>query len=159
MLVIDAREEIWPLKQPFRISRGSRTEAEVVVVTVTDGQCVGRGEGVPIARYNQTTASVIAQIESVRNVSNLDRQRVQHLLPAGAARNALDCSLWDFEAKRSGKRVWELASIPIVDQVETSFTISLGSPETMAAAARTASGLPILKLKLGGDDLDIARVE
>jgi len=158
-LRIEAKEEIWPLKEPFRISRGSRTEAQVVVVTVTDGQCVGRGEGVPIARYNQTTASVIAQIESVRNVSNLDRQRVQHLLPAGAARNALDCSLWDFEAKRSGKRVWELASIPIVDQVETSFTISLGSPETMAAAARTASGLPILKLKLGGDDLDIARVE
>jgi len=81
------------------------------------------------------------------------------LLPAGAARNALDCALWDLEAKTSGKRVWELANVPIVPEVETSFTISLDTPEKMAAAAAVAAELPILKLKLQGDDLDLARVK
>src|SRR5437763_12157263 len=103
---IEAREEIWPLKQLFRISRGSRSEARVVVVTVTDGQHTGRGEAVPISRYNQTIASVLAQIESIQRETNLDRHRIQELLPVGAARNALDCALWDLEAKISGKRVW-----------------------------------------------------
>jgi L-alanine-DL-glutamate epimerase-like enolase superfamily enzyme len=157
--VLDAHEQSWPLKEPFRISRGSRTEARVVVVTVTNGEHVGRGEGVPIRRYNQNTASVLAQIESVKDVRDLDRDKLQQLLPPGAARNASDCALWDLEAKRSGKRVWELANIPIVDQVETSFTISLDTPEKMAAAAKAAEKAPILKLKLGGDALDLARVE
>jgi L-Ala-D/L-Glu epimerase len=157
--VIDAHEEVWPLKQVFRISRGSRTEAQVVVVTVTDGEHTGRGECVPIRRYDQTCASVMAQIESVKSETNLDRQSLQQLLPAGAARNALDCALWDLDAKRSGKRVWELAHIPVVDQVETAFTISLDSPEKMATAAKAVSTLPVLKLKLGGDDVDLARVE
>jgi L-Ala-D/L-Glu epimerase len=166
LLVIDAREEIWPLKQPFRISRGSRTEAPVVIVTVTDGQHIGRGEAVPIRRYNQSVASVLAQIESIKSEKNLNRHRIQELLPAGAARNGLDCALWDLEAKISGKRVWELANIPMVSEVETSFTISLDTPAAMAAAATSAAasaqgyGVPrILKLKLGGDDVDLARVE
>ncbi len=158
-LLIEAREEIWPLKEVFRISRGSRTEAQVVVVTVSDGKHTGRGEGVPIKRYNQNIASVLAQIESVKRVPNLDRHLVQKLLPTGAARNALDCALWDLEAKRSGKRTWELANLPIVDQVETSFTISLDSPEKMAASAKANSNQRILKLKLGGDALDLQRVE
>jgi L-alanine-DL-glutamate epimerase-like enolase superfamily enzyme len=156
---IDAREEIWPLKEPFRISRGSRTEARVVVVTVTDRERVGRGECVPIARYNQTCTSVIAQIDSVKGERSLDRQHLQKLLPAGAARNALDCALWDLEAKMSAKRIWELANIAIAREVETSFTISLDAPKKMAAAAKAAASLPILKLKLQGDDLDLARVE
>lgn len=159
LLVIDAHEEIWPLKQPFRISRGSRTEAPVVVVTVTDGQHIGRGEAVPIRRYNQSVASILAQIESIKSEKNLDRRRIQELLPAGAARNALDCALWDLEAKISGKRVWELANIPMVSEVETSFTISLDTPAAMAAAAKASANAPILKLKLGGDDVDLARVE
>ena len=158
-LLIEAREEIWPLKEVFRISRGSRTEAQVVVVTVSDGKHTGRGEGVPIKRYNQNIASVLAQIESVKRVRNLDRHLAQKLLPTGAARNALDCALWDLEAKRSGKRMWELANLPIVDQVETSFTISLDSPEKMAASAKANSNQRILKLKLGGDALDLQRVE
>ena len=158
-LVIDAHEEVWPLKQVFRISRGSRTEAQVVVVTITDGEHTGRGECVPIRRYDQTCASVMAQIESVKSETNLDRQSLQHFLPAGAARNALDCALWDLDAKRSGKRVWELANIPVVDQIETAFTISLDSADKMADAARGSANLPILKLKLGGDDVDLARVE
>ena len=159
MLTIEAREEVWPLREPFRISRGSRTEAQVVVVTVGDDEHVGRGEGVPIKRYGQSAESVLAQIESIKAEKKLDRQRLQHLLPAGAARNALDCALWDLEAKTSGKRVWELANVPIVPEVETSFTISLDTPEKMAAAAAVAAELPILKLKLQGDDLDLARVK
>jgi L-alanine-DL-glutamate epimerase-like enolase superfamily enzyme len=156
---IEAREEIWPLKQVFRISRGSRTEARVVVVTVTDEQRTGRGEAVPIKRYNQSVASVLAQIESIKGERNLDRHRLQELLPAGAARNALDCALWDLEAKISGKHVWELANVPMVPEVETSFTISLDTPALMAAAAKASAAAPILKLKLGGDDVDLARVE
>jgi L-alanine-DL-glutamate epimerase-like enolase superfamily enzyme len=155
---IEAREDVWPLKEVFRISRGSRTEARVVAVNVIDGKHAGRGEGVPIKRYNQSTESVLAQIESIKGEKNLDRDKLQELLPPGAARNALDCALWDLEAKRSGKRVWQLANMPVVDQVETSFTISLDTPEKMAATAKAAAHLPILKLKLGGDDLDLPRV-
>ena len=159
MLTVEVREEIWPLKKVFRISRGSHTEAQVVVVTVANDEHIGRGEGVPIKRYAQSVESVLAQIESIKAEEKLDRQRLQQLLPAGAARNALDCALWDLEAKTSGKRVWELANTPIVPEVETSFTISLDTPEKMAAAAGVAAELPILKLKLQGDDLDLARVK
>lgn len=164
-LSIDVHEEIWPLSQPFRISRGSRTEARVVVLTVSDGKHIGRGEGVPLARYNQSVASVLAQIESIQGNKNLNRQSLQDLLASGAARNALDCALWDLEAKIFGKRAWELANIRIVPEVETLFTISLDTPEKMGAAASGASfaqgfGVPkILKLKLGGDDSDLARVQ
>ncbi len=155
---ITACEEVWPLKRMFRTSRGSRTEARVVVTTVTDGHYIGRGEGVPIARYNQSIDSALAQIESIKRENNLDRQRLQQLLPAGAARNALDCALWDLEAKRARKRVWELANISIAAEVESSFTISLDTPEKMEKAAQAVANLPILKLKLGGDDFDLERV-
>ena len=156
---IEAREEVWPFKNLFRISRGERSESQVVIATVSDGQFVGRGEAVPIRRYNQTTASVLERIESIKAEKNLDRQKLQVLLPPGAARNALDCALWDLEAKKSGKRVWEFAHLAMKPEVETSFTISLDSPEKMGADAKTNAKLPILKLKLGGDDLDLARVE
>ena len=158
-MLIEAREEVWPLKQVFRISRGSRTEARVVVVTVTDGQHTGRGEAVPIKRYNQSVASVLAQIESIKTEKDLDRHQIKELLPSGAARNALDCAFLDLEAKISGKRVWELVNVPMVPEVETSFTISLDTPAAMAAAAKASATAPILKLKLGGDDVDLARVE
>jgi L-alanine-DL-glutamate epimerase-like enolase superfamily enzyme len=158
-LLIEAREEIWPLKEVFRISRGSRTEAQVVVVTVSDGEHTGRGECVPIARYNQSTESAIAQIESIKGEKRLGRQHLQKLLPPGAARNALDCALWDLQAKISGKRVWELANIPVVPEVVTTLTISFDTPDAMKAAARTNASAPILKLKLGGDNLDLQRVE
>jgi L-Ala-D/L-Glu epimerase len=134
-------------------------------VTASDGKHIGRGEGIPLARYNQSTASVLAQIESIAGEKNLDRQGLQDLLPPGAARNALDCALWDLEAKASGKRAWELANIPTVPEVETSFTISLDTPAKMSAAASGATfaqrfDVPrILKLKLGGDDLDLSRVQ
>jgi len=128
-------------------------------VTISDGQHSGRGEGVALARYKQSAAWGLAQIESLKSVPSLDRQQIQHLLSAGAARNALDCALWDVEAKASGKRVWELANIPIVRAVETSFTISLNTPAAMATAAKANANTPILKLKLGGDNLDLPRVE
>src|ERR1700746_3369471 len=143
---IAAHEQSWPLDKPFRIARGTRTEARVVVAAVSDGQDTGRGEAVPSARYGESAASVLAQIESIKSVSSLDRQQIQKLLPAGAARNALDCALWDLEAKRSSKRVWELANIPIVPEVVTTLTISLDTPARMAAAAAAATELPILKL-------------
>jgi len=179
VLTIDACEETWPLDKPFRISRGTRTETRVVVVTLTDGQHSGRGEGVPIKRYNQTPASILAEIESIKSAPNLGREQLQKLLPPGAARNAVDCALWDLEAKISGKRAWELADFvkvrcsrrPVGDEhashsepateseVETSFTISLDTPEAMATAAQAVPNLPILKLKLGGDEGDLARVK
>jgi L-alanine-DL-glutamate epimerase-like enolase superfamily enzyme len=159
MLTIEAREETWPLKEVFRIARGACTEARVVVVTVSNGEHTGRGECVPIARYNQSTESVIARIESIKGEKSLDRQHVQKLLPAGAARNALDCALWDLQAKISGKRLWELANIPVVPEVATTLTISLDTEAKMAAAAMANATAPILKLKLGGDDLDLARVK
>jgi L-alanine-DL-glutamate epimerase-like enolase superfamily enzyme len=158
-LKIEAMEEVFALNHPFRISRGSRTEAEVVIVTITDGEHVGRGECVPIKRYKQSVASVLALIGSIQQIGDLDRDKLRRLLEPGAARNALDCALWDLEAKRSGKRVWELANVPITDQVETSFTISLDTPAKMADAAAAARDMPILKLKLCGDDRDVARVE
>lgn len=156
---IDAGEEVWPLKETFRISRGSRTEARLVVVRVTDGEHVGRGEGVPLRRYGQSTASALEQLDSIKSKTNLNRQKLQQLLPPGAARNALDCALWDLEAKRSGRRVWQLLDIPIVAAVATSFTISLDAPDKMAAAAKSKEAAPILKLKLNGDSFDLARVE
>jgi len=156
---VEAREEIWPLKETFRISRGERCETEVVVVTIRDGEHVGRGECVPIRRYNQSTDSVLAQIGSINREKSLNRQSSEKLLPAGAARNALDCAFWDLEAKKSGKRAWELANIPMQPEVATSFTISLDSPAKMAAAAKANSSAPTLKLKLNGEDVDLARVE
>ena len=131
----------------------------MVVVSVNDGSQTGRGEAVPIKRYDQSVESVLAQIESVKRAKALDRHQLQELLPAGAARNALDCALWDLEAKISGRRVWELANIPIVPEVETSFTISLDTPEKMAASTRGYGAPGPLKLKLGGDDVDLTRVE
>jgi L-Ala-D/L-Glu epimerase len=151
-------EQSWPLDKPFRTARGASTDARVVVVTVSDGQHTGRGEGVPISRYGQTPASTIAQLEQIFPKC-VDRRQVQALLPASAARNALDCALWDLEAKCSGKRVWELANIQVVDAIVTAFTISLDTPEKMAAVAQANKDAPLLKLKLGGDSLDLPRVE
>jgi L-alanine-DL-glutamate epimerase-like enolase superfamily enzyme len=157
-LEFNVAEQSWPLDKPFRTARGPSTEARVVIVTVSDGRHTGRGEAAPISRYGQTPASTVAQLEQVFPRC-VDRRQIQELLPAGAARNALDCALWDLEAKASGKRAWKLANIQIVDAIETSFTISLDTPGKMAAAARASNNAPFLKLKLGGDSLDLPRVE
>jgi L-alanine-DL-glutamate epimerase-like enolase superfamily enzyme len=157
VVTLSARAERWPLAEAFVISRGSKTEAEVVVVTITDGAHRGRGEAVPYARYNETVASVLAQIEGLRPAlqAGLDRAALQEALPPGAARNAIDCALWDLEAKRAGVRAWTLAGRARLDPVKTCFTISLAAPEIMAQAARANARRPLLKLKIGGpDDLD-----
>ena len=147
------------MDEPFRIARGICTDAHVILVTISDGQHTGRGEAVPIPRYGQTVASAIAQLEQFSANGGVDRPQIQKLLPAGAARNALDCALWDLESKVSGKRAWELANIEIADPVETALTISLDAPTKMAAAAQANSDAPFLKLKLRGDRLDLPRVE
>jgi L-alanine-DL-glutamate epimerase-like enolase superfamily enzyme len=157
---LSARLERWPLAAAFVISRGSKTEAEVVVVEIADGDHRGRGEAVPYGRYGETIADVLGQIESVRAriESGAGRDELQALLPAGAARNALDCALWDLEAKVAGVRAWTLAGLARLDPVKTCYTISIASPAEMAEAARANARRPILKLKIGGTD-DLAAVE
>jgi L-Ala-D/L-Glu epimerase / N-acetyl-D-glutamate racemase len=210
--VIDER---WPIAGTFTISRGAKTEAHVVVVTLTDGPHRGRGECVPYARYGETVDRVIDSIRSLaigrrgeqpppergRSASSpapggdrqsasdpfpdsgsrsdpplsgesgtrldhfllpdeFDRTALAEALPAGAARNALDCALWDLEAKRSGRPVHELIGLPPPHPLVTAYTISLSTPETMAAAAEVARARPLLKIKLGapGDAERIAAV-
>ncbi len=157
MPIMTTREERWPLASAFVISRGARTETRVVVAELRDGVHRGRGEAVPYARYGETVDGVLAQVEAVRHAieGGLDRQALQTALPPGAARNALDCALWDLEAKRAGLRAFTLAGLARLDPVKTCYTLSLGAPDAMAAAARAAAGRPMLKLKIGGTgDLD-----
>jgi L-alanine-DL-glutamate epimerase-like enolase superfamily enzyme len=147
-LRVATKVERWPITGSFVISRGARTEATVVVAEVSDGKYIGRGECVPYRRYDETEASVVAAIEAAP--LPLDRAVLRSSMPAGAARNALDCALWDLEAKRSGTPVWKLAGLPSPRPLVTCYTISLGDPETMAKGARAEAARPILKLKLGG---------
>jgi L-Ala-D/L-Glu epimerase len=150
------RIERWPLADAFSISRGSKTEAVVVVVELFDGVHRGRGECVPYARYGETPEGVVAAIEAMRGAvhEGLDRAGLQAAMPAGAARNALDCAYWDLEAKRSGRRVHEFARLPVPVPRVTAYTISLAAPAAMAAAAERASSRPLLKVKLGAADGD-----
>lgn len=153
--------ERWPIASTFTIARGSKTEAVVVVVTISDGAAVGCGECVPYGRYGETPESVIAQIETTRVAieAGADRERLQTLLPAGAARNAVDCALWDLDAKRLSVRVSDMAGVGRLRPSVTAYTLSLGSPEAMSAAAEQAADRPILKIKLGaGDGRDPERV-
>jgi L-alanine-DL-glutamate epimerase-like enolase superfamily enzyme len=145
--------ERWPIRGGFTISRGSKQEAVVVVATISDRDHQARGECVPYARYGESVEGVAQAIEACGPAigQGLDRADLQALLPAGAARNALDCALWDLEAKRSGRSAAELAGLAPLSAVETAFTISLAPPEEMAARARDAASYPLLKLKLGGD--------
>lgn len=159
-LRLDAAAETWPIAGSFTISRGSRTEAHVVVATLTDGQGrIGRGECVPYARYGESVAGVLAEITGLTEAiaAGLTRQDLQTRLPPGAARNALDCAFWDLAARQTGRRAWELAGVVMPESVTTAYTLSLGDPDSMAAAARAAAGRPLLKVKLGGDG-DAARI-
>ncbi len=151
--------ESWPIAGAFTISRGSRTEARVVVATIEEGAHRGRAECVPYPRYGETVEGVAAAIESLAReiAAGAGKDDVMTRLPAGAARNALDCALWDLEAKASGKRAHELAGLPEPRAVTTAYTLSLGAPEAMEAAARTAGQRPLLKVKLGGDG-DVERI-
>lgn len=156
---LEARSESWPIRGSFRISRGAKTAAEVVVVEISENGVTGRGECVPYARYDETVRSVMGQITSVSDHirDGLTRDGLLMVLPAGAARNALDCALWDLEAKQSGKGVFELAGIPAPGPTITAFTLSLDTPEKMGEAAKAQSHRPLFKLKLAGDG-DLERV-
>jgi len=153
MASLTVRTERWPIAGSFTIARGAKTEAAVVVVEIADGAVTGRGECVPYARYGETIEGVTAALEAMRNAlgGGLDRQALQAAMPAGAARNALDCAFWDLEAKAKTQAVHLLAGLPAPGPVVTAYTISLGTPEAMAAAAVKASSRKLLKVKLGGD--------
>ncbi len=148
-----ARIERWPIAGAFTISRGAKTEAITVLAEFSQGDHTGRGECVPYARYGETPEATLAAMVSMREAlrGGLDRLALLGALPAGAARNALDCALIDLEAKRSGRRAWELLGRPAPRACTTAFTISLGTPEAMAAATARAASRPLLKIKLGGD--------
>ena len=151
--------ERWPIAGSFTISRGAKTEAAVVVAELSDGAHTGRGECVPYPRYGETVEQVAATIEHLRPAlaRGLDRAALQRMLPAGAARNALDCAFWDIEAKRAGQPVHTLAGLPPPRPLVTAYTISLATPEEMARAAEQAADRALLKVKLGGRD-DRARI-
>jgi L-alanine-DL-glutamate epimerase-like enolase superfamily enzyme len=151
-LRLQVQVERWPLQSAFTISRGSKRETVVVVATLGCGTHTGRGECVPYARYNESVESVVAAIQGCADAigRGLSREELASLLPAGAARNALDCALWDLEAKRSGQSAAGLAGVGALRPVLTAYTLSLDTPEAMATAAREAAAYPLLKLKLGG---------
>jgi len=146
---IEARSEIWPLKDTFAISRGSKTAAHVIVVVIHYGSHQGRGESVPYARYGETVEGVLDEI-SVAAHSITAHTDLARLLKPGAALNALDCAFWDLEAKRSGTSVASLAGLPTPISKLTAYTLSLDAPEAMARKATDVGHLPLLKLKLGG---------
>ncbi|MDH3458819.1 MAG: dipeptide epimerase [Gemmatimonadota bacterium] len=155
--LVAVRAETWPIRGTFRIARGARTESRVVVVEISDGIATGRGECVPYPRYGETVEQVIATIREVagRMTDGMDRMALQHELPAGAARNALDCACWDLAAKRAGSRAWDVAGLPEPRPLTTAYTISLDEPVAMGTAARAEAHRPLLKLKLTGErDLD-----
>lgn len=149
-------KDVFPLAKVFTISRGSRTEAVVVRVVVEQDGCRGQGECVPYARYNETVESVTAQIENLP--TPLSRDELQSALPPGAARNAVDCALWDLEAKLCGTPAWKMAELDAPEPEVTAYTLSLDSPDNMRAEAAKNASRPLLKTKLGGEG-DIARIE
>ncbi|MCK8483316.1 dipeptide epimerase [Aliiroseovarius sp. S2029] len=153
---ISVTADVFKLAEVFTISRGSRTEAKVLTVRVQDGDHQGWGECVPYARYGETLDSVTDQIMGLP--ADLIRQALYDLLPAGAARNAVDCALWDLDAKRLGKRVWEMAGLPAPGPEVTAYTLSLAEPAQMQAQAAKHAHRPLLKIKLGTPD-DMPRLE
>jgi L-alanine-DL-glutamate epimerase-like enolase superfamily enzyme len=149
---LEFRAEKWPISGAFAISRGAKTEAAVIVVEITDGTATGRGECVPYARYGESPQSVSGEIERLAPAiaQGMERAALQVALCAGAARNAIDCALWDLDAKLAGTSVAKLAGLSVPVPLTTAYTLSLDTPERMATAAREAAR-PVLKLKLGAD--------
>jgi len=153
---IEVTRDVFRLAQVFTISRGSRTEAQVLTVRITAHGVTGRGECVPYARYGETIESVTAQIMGLPR--EVTRAGLPALLPAGAARNAVDCALWDLAAKQAGRRVWEIAGLPAPGPEITAYTLSLDTPQAMQDQAERHAHRPILKIKLGTPD-DMPRLE
>ena len=154
--MIEVHADTFKLAQVFTISRGSRTAAEVLTVKVTRNGVTGWGECVPYARYDETLQSVTDQINNLP--VDIDRTALQSALPAGAARNAVDCALWDLEAKTKGVRVWDLIGVAAPKPEITAYTLSLDTPENMRAQAAKNAARPLLKIKLGTPD-DMPRLE
>ena len=157
---LTVRLETWPLKHAFRISRGAKTEALTVTAEIADGPHSGRGEAVPYPRYDETPEGARSAIEGLRRAieAGLTRPSLQDALPPGAARNALDCALWDLEAKQAGRPAWELAGLAPPQPCVTAVTLSLDTPEGMGRAAARHAAMPLLKLKVTGEgDLDRIR--
>jgi L-alanine-DL-glutamate epimerase-like enolase superfamily enzyme len=156
---VEFRRVEWPFASVFRISYRSQTAAEAVWVELTDRSIRGRGEALGVFYHGETVDFLLAQLDAVRSTleTGISRSDLQKLLPPGGARNAVDCALWDLEAKRAGRRAWDLAGIPDVKPLLTAYTLSMDTPIAMAAAATGAQKYSILKLKLGGAG-DIERV-
>jgi L-Ala-D/L-Glu epimerase len=148
--------ETWPIAGTFAISRDSKHEAQVVVATITDGRVSGRGECVPYARYGETVDSVLDTLQRCGPIT--DRRHLRQSMPAGAARNAVDCALWDLEAKSSGRTAAHIAGLAAPGPLLTCYTLSLANPTEMAEKARAVRHLPLLKLKLGGGADDAVRM-
>jgi L-alanine-DL-glutamate epimerase-like enolase superfamily enzyme len=153
VLKFSSRIERWPIAGSFTISRGAKTEAVTVVAELSQSGLTGRGECVPYPRYGETPTATLATLKSMREPlrRGLEREALQAAMPAGAARNALDCAWLDLEAKLRGVRAWTLLGRPAPRPCTTAYTISLGTPEAMAAATAKAAHRPLLKIKLGGD--------
>jgi len=145
--------ETYPIAGRFVISRGAKTEAIVVTATLVEDRGLGRGECVPYARYGESVESVVATIERARDAleAGVGRAALQRLLPASAARNALDCALWDLEAKLSGVPAYATAGFDALSPLVTAYTLSVGAPEEMREAAKKAADRPLLKIKLAGE--------
>ena len=161
--ILSARVERFPVRGAFVIARGAKTHVDVAVAEVVDGSQRGRGEATAIYYRGETAESVVAAIMAQADAiaAGASRADLLGLMPAGAARNALDAALWDLEAKQSGRRVWQMLGLPQPRPLLTAYTISLGDPATMAAAAALAKGRELLKIKLGcaeGPDGDIERI-
>ena len=160
MISLAVEETVFPLAEVFTISRGSRTEARVVTVTLNNGEFSGWGECVPYARYDETVESVMDEIGSLKSAfeNGIGREELQELLKPGAARNALDCALWDLESKRTFTPAYAMAGLSTPNPEITAYTLSLAEPETMRAKAAEHAFRPLLKIKLGGEG-DMARLE
>ncbi|MFQ6551324.1 N-acetyl-D-Glu racemase DgcA [Aestuariibius insulae] len=154
--MITVSKDTFRLAETFTIARGSRTEAKVITVQITRDGATGRAESVPYARYDETVDSVAAQIEALPG--DISRAALQEALPPGSARNAVDCALWDLEARQTGHRAWDIAGLPDPAPVTTAYTLSLETPEEMERKARAHAHRPLLKIKLGGEG-DMARLE
>ena len=151
---LHSEHERFPLNAPFRIARGVKTAADVVTVTLSEGGSVGRGEAVPYPRYGESVESALAAIESARSLieEGGDRQALLQALPAGAARHARDCALWDLEARLAGRDVAEMIGGQPIAPIVTALTIGIDTPAAMAAAARAAGDVPLLKVKVDAED-------
>lgn len=154
MLALDIKTERWPLKEPFRISGYVFTEAEIIFVTLTQDGVTGQGEAAGVYYRKETPATMTAQIEAVRASieAGISREALRELLPNGGARTAVDCALWDLEAKCSGVPAWKAAGLRLPGTTATTFTIGADTPEKMGAVARRYAPAPRLKLKLIGED-------